>query len=1239
MRVKSVCKIIDKSIYATLDAALGAAIDGDTVQLISDIEYNTGISISEKSITFDLNGCTLSVINASGTGLEVGSGGIVSLIGEGAFNIAGSVHGVYAHDGGMAVVTNATVTGAGGTGVFAQGGGAVTAIGDATGNTYGVSAVGAGSFVEVFGNAVATGSNGTGASAQNGATIAVNESVRGTFCGAEALNGGEVSVGDITATGQIGKSTYGAFVSGSGSSVTANGNITAVGIDGMPSFGVYVSDSGSLVTVGGSIIAAGAGGFGVQALSGGTAAVGGDVQGAACSANAAGSGSFVTVDGNATVTDVTGVAALAQNDGAVTVGGSVIASGASSTGASAEGGATVTIYGSINAPVYVSVQGTNKTAAEGASQIINDETYFTYSDGVSAVCVKAVCQIIGKSIYTTLDAALIDAADGDTVRLLGDFVYRSGISISGKSITFDLNGCALSVTNISGAGLNVESGGVFSLIGEGAFNVTGTTYGVIAQNGNSRATVTNALATGTQGIGAYAFLGGTVTVTGNAASTGSGGSGGKSHMGGTLAVSGDATATGANGNGAYAYYGTVTVSGNATATGTYSRGAIIFAGGTVTIGGDASGTGYGAVSDSFSPSETAITIGGNAVGTGIYGIGAIVNGAQAMIAVGKDVDAKGYYGIEASDGGTVTVGGNIILYNAESSGVMMNESGATVTVEGTINVSDYLYIWGTSTRLTAADGIAGESPYEDYLIYSSAPSTVRVRIPVAPSIDKDAVTLTRGDTGSFVVNLGAGSAAASSATVVSGNTAVAKADKASVAADGESVTISAVSQGTAIITITFNDAEATVKTIAVTVNNPSSDDDAPTGVIYSSDIDFSANPVIVLLTGGRNIISGSALKLLAQSNRTKPVIIQGSDYQFTFPVGTMKELPSQASCQFGVLVNGGNSDIAGEILKHTYGGSDNIIIRFSRDGELPTKDRAEIRFRVGAEYAGMTFYYYYYNPTADTLEFLQSAAADDGGWITVKQSHCSDYLLTSKKLSPNDVIIKENPEAGNHCFVPYYTEGDRETIVKFSAMIGGETHFIGDASHKYLFKDNTKSFTDIGGHWAEDEIDFVAVRELFGGTGGGRFSPDASLTRGMAVTVLGRLWGADTGSFTASRFTDVSRDAWYAPYVEWAAENGIVNGIGSGRFAPDRAVTRDELSVITANFIKFTGFTLNEVIEGPAAFDDDSGISTWAKDSVTAMQKAGIISGKGNNIFDPKGTATRAETAVILKRLITNIVQ
>ncbi|MFA6808311.1 MAG: hypothetical protein WCR27_04895, partial [Eubacteriales bacterium] len=103
-----------------------------------------------------------------------------------------------------------------------------------------------------------------------------------------------------------------------------------------------------------------------------------------------------------------------------------------------------------------------------------------------------VCQI-GTTNYTDWGDALGAVTTGQTIKLLSSIDYNSGISISGKRITFDLNGFTLNVNNSSGTGLNVSSGGV-NLMGQGSFNVTGYNYGVYANNGV--ATVTSTSGTG-----------------------------------------------------------------------------------------------------------------------------------------------------------------------------------------------------------------------------------------------------------------------------------------------------------------------------------------------------------------------------------------------------------------------------------------------------------------------------------------------------------------------------------------------------------------------------------------------------------------------------------------------------------------------------------------------------------------------------------------------------------------------
>ncbi len=176
-------------------------------------------------------------------------------------------------------------------------------------------------------------------------------------------------------------------------------------------------------------------------------------------------------------------------------------------------------------------------------------------------------------------------------------------------------------------------------------------------------------------------------------------------------------------------------------------------------------------------------------------------------------------------------------------------------------------------------------------------------------------------------------------------------------------------------------------------------------------------------------------------------------------------------------------------------------------------------------------------------------------------------------------------------------------------------------------------FTDIAGHWAEEDIQFVVNRGLLSGTGAAAFSPNTAMTRGMFVTALGRLAGADVSGYKQSSFTDVKADAYYMSYVEWAAKNGIVKGTTSATFAPDNAVTREQMAVMVANYAKAIGFELPKA-HAQNTFVDAATISPWAADSVKAMQMAGVLAGKNVNRFDPQGTAARAEAAATLRHFM-----
>lgn len=180
---------------------------------------------------------------------------------------------------------------------------------------------------------------------------------------------------------------------------------------------------------------------------------------------------------------------------------------------------------------------------------------------------------------------------------------------------------------------------------------------------------------------------------------------------------------------------------------------------------------------------------------------------------------------------------------------------------------------------------------------------------------------------------------------------------------------------------------------------------------------------------------------------------------------------------------------------------------------------------------------------------------------------------------------------------------------------------------------NAPVFSDTENHWAKSDIDFVIQRGLFGGTGDGKFSPNMPMTRGMFVTVLGKLAKADLTGFDSTDFKDVKTDAYYLPYIQWANTSGIVNGISSEEFAPDMEISREQMAVMLLNYIKAMNIDLTKLNEENNFADTDE-MSAWATEAVKAIQMSGILSGKPDNKFDPKGIATRAEVSSVLRKFI-----
>ena len=141
-------------------------------------------------------------------------------------------------------------------------------------------------------------------------------------------------------------------------------------------------------------------------------------------------------------------------------------------------------------------------------------------------------------------------------------------------------------------------------------------------------------------------------------------------------------------------------------------------------------------------------------------------------------------------------------------------------------------------------------------------------------------------------------------------------------------------------------------------------------------------------------------------------------------------------------------------------------------------------------------------------------------------------------------------------------------------------------------------------------------------------------TRAMIVTMLHRLENEPTAS--AAGFTDVASNTYYANAVAWAAANGVVTGVSETSFAPNDAITREQLAAILYRYAELKGYNVS-ASGSLSGYTDASQISSYATTAMQWANSTGLITGKTSTTLSPKGNATRAEVATILMRFCENI--
>lgn len=256
--------------------------------------------------------------------------------------------------------------------------------------------------------------------------------------------------------------------------------------------------------------------------------------------------------------------------------------------------------------------------------------------------------------------------------------------------------------------------------------------------------------------------------------------------------------------------------------------------------------------------------------------------------------------------------------------------------------------------------------------------------------------------------------------------------------------------------------------------------------------------------------------------------------------------------------------------------------------------------------------------------------------LTEKLTNGYEYfeLSVSKEIADGSVTVtlpyKNAAGVNDKHIVVYTTDGEKLIPIGTEASYSnGYLTFTDSTVRPYILTVEELGFEDIENHWAKNSINFVAARGIFNGRSETVFDPEGELSRGMLVTVLGRFEGIDVSGYNCM-FTDVDKNQYYAPYIEWARRNNIVGGVGDNKFEPDRVVNRQEMAVIIARYLEFKGFTLDET---EMNYSDYAEIDSWAKTFANKVGNAGIITGS-DGAFLPKNAANRAQAAAILERIV-----
>lgn len=371
-----------------------------------------------------------------------------------------------------------------------------------------------------------------------------------------------------------------------------------------------------------------------------------------------------------------------------------------------------------------------------------------------------------------------------------------------------------------------------------------------------------------------------------------------------------------------------------------------------------------------------------------------------------------------------------------------------------------------------------------------------------------------------------------------------------------------------------------------------------------------------------------AINLVAK-NRTAPTFILTADHDTLSGGGKVTLTLERGNLPDGAVVTVSGTDEAGNAVTLTDNGDGTY------SATLPNKTQTYTFIAVYDESQTIA-------PKTDiaTVKVQQRSSGGEPAKpsFPVKISNSGDGVAKVDKSyasAGNKVTITVTP--GRNATVQRITVTDEDgERLKLTENRDGTYSFTmpsGAANVYVRFSGSGLPFADVpSGSWYYDDVAYVYDTGLMTGLTATAFGPNLSTTRGMIVTILWRMENEPAAKHGCP-FADVRRGSYYEQAIAWASENGIVTGFDASTFAPDRAITREQLAAILFRFAAYRGMDAVTLRETLSSFQDQAAISAYAVSALNWAVGEGLMQGTGDKL-EPTGNATRAQVAAMLRRFM-----